>query len=190
MQSPHHKFLTLGHGKTAPWIDLVNSEEWDTFGNPSDHLHDPTWVPYYLKQWQFRAPAQSVSLAKLKSLRTTLRKSCESITSGEQIAESQLRECNSAMNVVGKRQLFQRQNGLRVEFVPTKFDWNWIIAEIAQSFADMLAGGEIARVKICRNDDCKWVFYDKTKGRTRCWCSGQSCGNRERVRRARSKKSK
>jgi predicted RNA-binding Zn ribbon-like protein len=119
-----------------------------------------------------------------------LRKSCEALAGGHPVPTAELGNLNRVLKLRGAREIFQRQNGLRVEFVPTKFDWNWIVAEIAQSFVDMLAGGEITRVKICRNDDCKWVFYDKTKGRTRCWCSGQSCGNRERVRRARAKKSK
>jgi Conserved protein containing a Zn-ribbon-like motif, possibly RNA-binding len=83
--------------------------------------------------------------------------------------------------------MFERQNGLQLEFVPSARGWDWILAEIARSFAETLSVGESTRVKICRNDDCRWVFYDRTKGKTRCWCSDKSCGNRERVRRARAR---
>jgi len=51
----------------------------------------------------------------------------------------------------------------------------------------LLAGGNSARVKICRNADCRWVFYDTTKARSRRWCSDKVCGNRDRVRRARAR---
>jgi predicted RNA-binding Zn ribbon-like protein len=97
---------------------------------------------------------------------------------------------NLALNVTGKRQLFQRQNGLQLEFVPAKSGWELILAEIAHSFADTIRSGENARIKICRNSGCRWIFYDRTKGKTRCWCSDKSCGNRERVRRARASASR
>jgi predicted RNA-binding Zn ribbon-like protein len=181
-------FLAHGHGKTGPWVDLVNSEEWDTFGRLTDHLSNPAWTPYFLRQWHFaRPPGESVPVARLKTLRSALRRSCDALASGKSVSPAELRVLNASLNIAGKRQLFQRQNGLRVEFVPATAGWDWILAEIARSFADTLSGNESARVKICRNDDCRWVFYDRTKGKTRCWCSDKSCGNRERVRRARAR---
>jgi predicted RNA-binding Zn ribbon-like protein len=188
MDKSQYDFLAHGHGKTAPWVDLVNGEEWDGFGRLTDHLKNPAWVPYFLRQWRFAKPVRKATpLAKLKALRSGLRKSCAALSKGKQIAPSELRVLNQALNVRGKRQLFQRQNGLQIEFAPDESGWNWILAEIAQSFANTLSDGEPARVKICQNDDCRWIFYDQTKGKTRCWCSSKSCGNRERVRRARAR---
>jgi predicted RNA-binding Zn ribbon-like protein len=184
------EFLAHGHGKTGPWVDLVNSEEWDTFGRPTDHLMNPAWVPYFLRQWRFAAPpGQPAPVRRLRALRSALRKSCEALASGKSVSPAELRVLNAALNVPGKRQMFERQNGLQVEFVPAATGWDSTLAEIARSFADTLGTGELARVKICRNPDCRWVFYDRTKGKTRCWCSDKSCGNRERVRRARARSS-
>lgn len=172
-------------------MDLVNSEEWDTFGKLTDHLSNPTWLPYFLKQWHFRNPTRtSAPIADLKSLRAALRKSCEGLAAGKAIPPAALRILNQALTMTGKRQLFQRQNGLQLEFIPVASGWNWILAEIARSFADTIHSGESSRIKICRNADCRWVFYDRTKGKTRCWCSDKSCGNRERVRRARARSSR
>jgi len=191
MSKSHQDFLPQGHGKTAPWMDLVNSEEWDTFGQLTDHLNNPAWVPYFLRQWHFAKPSHgSTPLARLETLRAALRKSCEALFHGKPIPPAELDRINAALNLRGKQQLFQRQNGLRFEFVPDKAGWPWILAEVARSFVETVAQGESARIKICRNDDCCWVFYDQTKGKTRCWCSSKSCGNRERVRRARARESK
>ena len=188
MKKSQYDFLAHGHGKTAPWIDLVNSEEWDTFGRLTDHLNNPAWVPYFLRQWHYAKPSGvSAPLAKMQTLRAALRKSCEALFRGEAIPPTDLRALNNMLNVRGKQKLFQRQNGLRVEFVPDKSGWRWILAEVARSFVDTVTDGESTRIKICRNDDCRWVFYDQTKGKTRCWCSSKSCGNRERVRRARAR---
>ena len=188
MSDAHTNFLAHGHGKTGPWMDLVNSEEWDTFGKLTDHLSNPAWPPYFLGQWQFAKPPRiAAPLAKLKSLRAALRTSCQAFAAGKSIPPTALRALNQALNVTGRRQLFQRQNGLQIEFISAAAGWDVILAEIARSFADTIRSGETARIKICRNSDCCWVFYDGTKGKTRCWCSDKSCGNRERVRRARAR---
>jgi len=188
MAKLQYDFLAHAHGKTAPWIDLVNSEEWDTFGRRIDHLNDPAWVPYFVRQWRLTKPSRELApIARLKTLRAALRKSSEALFHDKPIPSPELRELNAALNLRGKQQLFQRQNGLRVELVPDRPGWRWILAEVARSFVETVADGESARIKICRNDDCRWVFYDQTKGKTRCWCSSKSCGNRERVRRARAR---
>ncbi len=188
MKTAKTDFLAHGHGQTGPWMDLVNSQEWDTFGKLSDHLSNPAWLPYFLKLWHFAKPPRArVPLAQLQSLRSALRISCDALSASKPIPPSTLRILNQALNVIGKRQLFQRQNGLQLEFVPAKSGWELILAEIARSFAETLSRGEISRIKICRNSDCHWVFYDRTKAKTRCWCSDKSCGNRERVRRSRAR---
>jgi predicted RNA-binding Zn ribbon-like protein len=187
MKAWHTDFLAHGHGKTGPWMDLVNSEEWDTYGRLTDHLNNPAWLPYFLRQWHFAKPSKAVPLARLKALRAAIRNSCVALSTGKRISAAELRILNQALSVTGRRQLCQRQNGLQLEFVPDASGWDLVLAETARSFVGMLSAGQRERIKICRNDDCRWVFYDSTKGKTRCWCSDKSCGNRERVRRARAR---
>jgi len=42
--------------------------------------------------------------------------------------------------------------------------------------------GEWRRVKICPAGDCRWAFFDRSRNRSRTWCSMQVCGNREKAR--------
>lgn len=53
--------------------------------------------------------------------------------------------------------------------------------------ADLLASrDELARVRVCgmsEAGECGWLFVDRTKARTRRWCSMQDCGNRAKARR-------
>ncbi|RLK60599.1 CGNR zinc finger domain-containing protein [Actinokineospora cianjurensis] len=42
--------------------------------------------------------------------------------------------------------------------------------------------GEWDRVKICPADDCRWAFFDRSRNRSRTWCSMRVCGNREKAR--------
>jgi predicted RNA-binding Zn ribbon-like protein len=49
--------------------------------------------------------------------------------------------------------------------------------------------GAWPRVKACGADDCQWAFYDTSRNRSRTWCSMDVCGNREKTRRYRGRKS-
>ena len=186
----HAQFLAKGHGKTAPWLDLVNSEEWDTYGKRTEWLDDPSWLPFFLRHWHFKAPGHArFPAAKFKVLRAALRRSCEALLAGHVIPAQELHAINRALSLCGTRALIQRQNGFQVEFLPHKNGWELILAQIALSFAEVVATQNSQRIKICLNSDCRWVFYDATKGRTRRWCSDKVCGNRDRVRRARARMS-
>ena len=40
-----------------------------------------------------------------------------------------------------------------------------------------MVDGSFRRLKGCANDTCRWLFYDKSKNRSRKWCEMQTCGN-------------
>jgi predicted RNA-binding Zn ribbon-like protein len=52
---------------------------------------------------------------------------------------------------------------------------------VAIVFAAM-SDGSWDRLKICRSDTCRWVFWDYSKNQSRAWCSMKVCGNREKVK--------
>ena len=50
---------------------------------------------------------------------------------------------------------------------------------------DALLGGideAIAILKLCADETCRSVFYDRSKNRSGRWCSMSTCGNRAKVR--------
>jgi predicted RNA-binding Zn ribbon-like protein len=49
--------------------------------------------------------------------------------------------------------------------------------------------GTWSRLKACRNDACRWVFYDASRNRVGTWCSMAVCGNRHNVRAFRARRS-
>ncbi len=44
------------------------------------------------------------------------------------------------------------------------------------------------RLRICGNPHCRLIFLDLSKNRSREWCDNGGCGNRDRVRRYRSRR--
>jgi predicted RNA-binding Zn ribbon-like protein len=71
------------------------------------------------------------------------------------------------------------------------FHWGWSALEldrplwnIARSAAEVLVSDEDRRrVRECGGAECRWLFLDTSKNRSRQWCSMQSCGNRQKARR-------
>jgi len=42
--------------------------------------------------------------------------------------------------------------------------------------------GRLARLKTCASEECRWVFFDRSKPANRHWCSSARCGNRQKTR--------
>src|SRR6476660_4725833 len=60
-------------------------------------------------------------------------------------------------------------------------------APVIRAAVDLLTGDQAALVGACADDTCGWLFLDTTRNRTRRWCTMQDCGNRNKVRRFRSR---
>ena len=56
MKPESNPFAAHGYGESRPWLDLVNSEHWDGFGNFTEMLDHPDWVDAFLHFWKFRNP--------------------------------------------------------------------------------------------------------------------------------------
>ncbi len=187
MKQLHNIFGETGFGKVAPWVDLVNSEEWNGFGKLTDHLTNPRWLAAFLEHWElYPFPSKDVPRRKLVQLRSLLRRAAEKLAARASLGRTELSTLNQVLNVPVRQRLVQDQNGIRSETIPMRSDWDWVISRIATSFGEMLANREVERIKVCANSDCRWVFHDPTKARTKRWCNDRTCGNRARVRRARA----
>ncbi len=45
-----------------------------------------------------------------------------------------------------------------------------------------MVDGSWQRLKACRNDACRWVFYDASKNRSGTWCTMSICGDKLKAR--------
>jgi predicted RNA-binding Zn ribbon-like protein len=57
-----------------------------------------------------------------------------------------------------------------------------VLARMLAIVAHAQADGTWARLKACPNDTCGWAFYDRSRNRSRTWCSMSLCGNRAKAR--------
>ena len=62
-----------------------------------------------------------------------------------------------------------------------------LLGPIVWRAVELLESGPLDRIKECGADDCRWLFLDTSKNRSRQWCSMDNCGNRSKVRRFRDR---
>ncbi|BBY30112.1 CGNR zinc finger domain-containing protein [Mycolicibacterium sediminis] len=73
------------------------------------------------------------------------------------------------------------------------------VAPAGESVADRLAGllavvadaqrdGTWGHLKACANEDCRWVFYDRSRNHGGTWCDMSTCGNKVKNREFRARR--
>lgn len=62
-----------------------------------------------------------------------------------------------------------------------------ILWEIGRAAGRLILSPRLSKIRACAAPDCGWWFVDDTKNRSRRWCDMKICGNREKVKRFRSR---
>ncbi|MGH2483655.1 MAG: CGNR zinc finger domain-containing protein [Candidatus Limnocylindria bacterium] len=52
------------------------------------------------------------------------------------------------------------------------------VARLLGTIYDAMIVGTWERLKVCRNDECQWAFYDHSRNHSGAWCTMAVCGNR------------
>jgi predicted RNA-binding Zn ribbon-like protein len=61
------------------------------------------------------------------------------------------------------------------------------LSAVARDAIDLLTGPQSGRVRECAAADCAFLFVDTSRSGARRWCAASRCGNREHVRKHRSR---
>jgi predicted RNA-binding Zn ribbon-like protein len=76
------------------------------------------------------------------------------------------------------------------------FGWEWddrsgaldsVLWQVASGAAELLASGDLSKLRQCGGAGCGWMFLDTSRNRSRRWCDMKDCGNRAKVRRFRQR---
>ncbi|MDQ7793019.1 MAG: CGNR zinc finger domain-containing protein [bacterium] len=172
-------------------LELANSASTDYRGTArnEDRLLSEEWLDSFLARWGFGAahPPGPATAADLASLRSLLRHLAEKVVAGSPLPRDRLAELNHVLEGgPARRRVVQTGGSFDLVWQPSHHDWNWVLAEIAASFAELLTR-DPRRLKLCANPDCRWVFYDSSKNRSRRWCEN-TCASLVKVRRFRARR--
>ena len=81
---------------------------------------------------------------------------------------------------------------LEVSLDSAQPQWRWRDAEgklealfwpAIHSAGQLLTSDELGRLRNCNGDKCTWLFMDRSKNRSRRWCTMDVCGNRAKSKR-------
>ncbi len=176
------------------WIDFVNSDWHDPLGREPgrDRLHDPAWLRRFLEGWKLpRIDVRSrESQSALRQLRGQLQEFVRTLVTDGSMRPADVTAINrylAAQPVTSRLEI--EDDSFQLRLTPTSKGLDGVLFTVAESFAAFLTDGDPTRLKLCENHDCRWVFYDSTRSRTRRWCA-DSCGNLIKVRKCRQKKKK
>ncbi|MCG5253503.1 CGNR zinc finger domain-containing protein [Brevibacillus agri] len=175
-------------------IDFLNSDwrDWRGSGRRENRLAKQEWLEQLLREYALHAPLpiDEASAVALLRLREYMRSLLERVVRGEALRQEELEELNQAL---AKAPFHVRvisagkESGYEQELVSASSGWELVMARIAASFATLLLPEHVQRIKICDNEDCRWVFYDESRNRVRRWCDDKMCGNLMKVRRFRER---
>jgi predicted RNA-binding Zn ribbon-like protein len=175
------------------WIDFVNSDFHDHLGRPGadrDRLREPAWVRRFLEDRGLpRIDARRPEVHEaLRELRDLLQQFVRTLVEDRPLAPGDLDRLNGYLACRPVTSSLEvKDDSFRLRLTPASGGLDAVLFAIAESFAAFLVEGDPERLKACENPDCRWVFYDTTRSRTRRWCA-DTCGNLVKVRKFREKK--
>lgn len=81
--------------------------------------------------------------------------------------------------------------GMRLSPGTDGFSWRWAGASklelplwrLAWCAAGLLTSPELRWLRACANEQCGWLFIDRSRRKNRRWCEMSACGGRDKARR-------
>src|SRR5579875_3579703 len=100
-----------------------------------------------------------------------------------------VREASSTLEAAARRaRLAVRFERGRPGLAPEAGGAAAAVGRLVATVAELAASEEWARLKACRDAHCRAAFVDRSRNRSRAWCSMDVCGNREKARSFRARR--
>jgi predicted RNA-binding Zn ribbon-like protein len=127
-------------------------------------------------------------LTRLRELRAALREVWDAQVGGRTPEGGALDVLNGLLALAPRVELRATPDGVAVAHRHLGTDpTGEALARAAIPLVEAIAAGQTSRFRICANDGCRWVFEDASRAGRRRWCDMTTCGNRDKVRRYRSR---
>lgn len=186
--------LVAGH----PALDLVNTLDWRFRpGGHEEFLTAYADLLAFSEQERLLSPKQArelkrntgsrpgeLALAECRELREALADAVYAQLDGRRPPATALETLERFFHRAAERR--------RLLWGGNRFQWEWRGPEAAPEFpvwlladsaSELLLSEDMQKVRACHNAECRWLFLDTSKNRTRRWCDMKVCGNRMKARR-------
>jgi predicted RNA-binding Zn ribbon-like protein len=146
-----------------------------------DDLGSPEALASWLADRDLLAPGgalQARDLARAKEFREALRDVMETNDGHGEAADA-----NARLDAVAAATPLRLRMADGPTLVPARgLGVDRAIGTMLAIVYESVAQGTWPRMKVCRNDTCRWAFYDSSRNRSGTWCTMAICGNRMKGR--------
>jgi len=198
-----HELVPHGHQvDLATGLAFVNTLEYER-GLPVDHLDSYVTALRWFREHDLlhagmleaelaRDAADPEggerTLARIRRVRTAMRELTDAAVEGRTPAQRDLDEINRALRTHYTYYLIPARDGVSLDHKHEGDPIAGALARLTESVASEVSGGHPEQLRVCANEDCRWVFNDSSRTGRRKWCDMATCGNRAKVARHREKK--
>ncbi len=195
------KSLQWNHDTIGGWLclDFINTAGWHDSATPTEYLaqfidllawsaHHKIISPREIQAFLKYSKTHSSKSSQLLDRAIAFREALFRIFSAISIDSTPEARDVALLNA----QLAETMAHTRVTPSPRKQPWvttytgetpERILWTIAQSAISLLGSSHLEHLKKCNDENCGWLFLDKSKNQSRKWCNMQDCGNRAKARR-------
>jgi predicted RNA-binding Zn ribbon-like protein len=147
-----------------------------------DELRDVSDLAAFMAQHKLARPGVQVSAEMLGTARQ-LRESLRDYLRHDP-AERRGKGATGALNAaIASLPLRAELGGERGGVLrPLRHDALAGLSALVAELYDAARDGSLDRLKMCAAEECRRVFYDRSKPATRRWCMSSLCGNRNKTR--------
>jgi predicted RNA-binding Zn ribbon-like protein len=167
-------------------LDLCSTVLWRHV-QPTEQLRSPADLARWRSEaglGQSRDPLTEVDLAEARRLREGIYRL---VTARIRGARPPARDV-AAVNAAARRPC-------RTPRLSAQGDLRWddgepltaALSAVARDAIELIGGPQADRVRECAAPDCAFLFVDTSRSGARRWCAASRCGNREHVRKHRSR---
>ena len=172
-------------------LDVLHSDWHDYRGTAKDEdrLLSTEWWKQLIARWNFSVEGlpDASTIATFHELRALMQRVVQALLQEHVSTEQDITLLNSYLDrAPSKLELITSRKNFELQQVSLTGGWEYVLGEVAISFATLLAQYDSSRIKQCENPDCRWIYYDESANQTRRWCE-DSCANLMRVRRFRTR---
>ncbi len=124
------------------------------------------------------------ALALARTLRELLFRLFDATAEGQDPPTEALGNFNTMLQEAARHRRLESSDGdLRWLWFRGDDRLDWMLWPLVWSAAELLESDDRARLKECAQNDCRWLFLDLSKNRSRRWCTMEECGNRAKAKR-------
>jgi predicted RNA-binding Zn ribbon-like protein len=126
-------------------------------------------------------------LTRVRRVRAALRELLDAAVEKRPPSAGALKEVNRALRAPYVIELVPAADGVSLDHRHDGDPISGAMARLSEAVTRELTGDNSRRLRVCANDDCRWVFNDHSPAGRRKWCDMSSCGNRAKAARHRER---